>query len=124
MSSDTVRDDEGRDLVVGARVRLYGADSPDDYGVVVGVSDPDGDVRDGVPVAISPYVRVRFDNGVEDSFLACSTARWYDEPPDYRCEDVEVVIEQDSSLTAGCADCRPGEIHTTSSDHPFRRKTS
>jgi hypothetical protein len=92
VTSDTVRDDNGRDLAVGSRVRLYGADSPDDYGVVLGVSDADGDVRDGIPVAIPPYVRVRFDNGVEDTFPAHSTARWYDEPPDYRCEDVEVVV--------------------------------
>lgn len=78
-------------LAEGSRVRLVGTE--DEFGVVLYVSDPDGDMVEGRMIGYPPTVRVRFDDGVEDSLPASSRARWYDEDPNYQCDDLVALTE-------------------------------
>jgi len=51
------------------------------YGVVVDITDFDGDERDGRPVMIEPDVVVEFDDGVRESFRTSEweiSYGWYD----------------------------------------------
>lgn len=63
------------------------------YGVILGISDPDGDVDDyGRTIGIAPRVTVLFDDGSDDRFIASWTAKGpWDEDAPYQCDDVTAI---------------------------------
>lgn len=93
----TIVDDEGREIRAGERVRLAGWPRPGEHdaaqahGIVLCVTDPDGDVDDeGRSYGIPPQVEVRFDDGVEDSFRTTWLGGFYEDAP-FRVDDVEAT---------------------------------
>lgn len=97
--TDEYRDGAGAALTAGARVRVYGYDEATDerdayHGVVESISDldvADGDY--GVPQAVWPKVKVRYDDGTTDEFTAHTTATgpWDSYGAPYECADLEVI---------------------------------
>lgn len=103
-------DAHGALLQEGDRVKMAGWPWPgaaghelrEDYahGVIVSISDPDGDADDeGRTIGIPPAVKVQFDDGDEDTFTGTWTARgwWDDENAPFEFEDIEKVEVKNES---------------------------
>lgn len=88
-AGQAVLDARGLALVAGSRIAPW-EDQP--AGVVVSVSDAEGDVDDeGRSVAINPRVTVRFDDGGEDEFpTSCEDPGYYGTAV-FMAEDLERV---------------------------------
>jgi len=100
-SSFEIRDCNGRTLKVGDPV-LAGDDA---YGMVIEISEPDGDYDDeaGRAVEICPVVVVQFDDHSTDrnSTYNDTQVTWADYPDGpwhsiYVCDDVEKIAEGNS----------------------------
>lgn len=80
-----VYDFEGHRLLPGTVVDCAGP------GVVTAISDPDGDIDEGRPVAILPGVTVRFPD-CEDTFLCLDSTDSWDAymgaPPVWVCDEI------------------------------------
>lgn len=94
-----VLDRNGAPITVGARVLPYpssgaGIGTVTPGGVVLEITDPDGDVNEhGRPVARGPYVVVGYDDNSIEKWTATwnATGPWDDDRDDYTCDDVEVA---------------------------------
>jgi hypothetical protein len=82
-----VIDWQGQQIKVGQRVKVG-----DERGIVVSISDPDGDVDSyGRTVGINPSIEVRFPGDTERFGTTWTATGPWDEDAPYECEDVEVV---------------------------------
>ena len=78
-----LQDGGGADLQIGSRVAICTDDH--DRGRVTRVAPPEDE-------RTYAEITVRFDDGVEDTFAALSTASWYTETDaPYRCDDLMLV---------------------------------
>lgn len=81
-------DADGREIVVGSRVKVAGFE---DTGMVVSISDPDGDVDDeGRAFGIAPRITVEWADG-EDTFGTSYAGSGYRDDEPWECEDLVVV---------------------------------
>lgn len=69
-------DKHGREITEGARVACE--DFDDEEAIVVSRCSEDGDMRDGVMVALPASITVRFDNGDEET-ITRTCPRWQDD---------------------------------------------
>ena len=81
-------DADGKEIVVGTRVKIVGWDG---VGVVVSISDPDGDVDDeGRAFGIAPKITVEWADG-EETFETSYAGSGYSLDEPWECEDLVVT---------------------------------
>jgi len=89
--SERIVDADGREIVVGTRVKVAGFD---DVGFVTSISDPDGDCNDeGRAFGIAPKVAVEWQDGSVEEFGTEYAGSGYRDDDPWQCEDLVVVGE-------------------------------
>lgn len=93
-------DFDGAEVKVGTAVKAEWFDADKvhhlDYGTVIALGDPDGDVDDeGRAIEITPTITVKWNNEEDPEELSTfNDATGYMEDAKYVCEDVEVVQKE------------------------------
>ena len=88
--SERIVDTDGREIVVGSRVKIAGFS---EVGEVTHISDPDGDVDDdGRSFGIAPKITVAWWDGLEEFGTSYAGFGYRDDDP-WQCEDLVVVGE-------------------------------